>query len=75
MYYVHTTLRLGTGPEPIVSYCTSAIQCTGPGPVPVQCDEALTAKFSACVQVSNNEFLLCPYQFPDMPLQNIFDSF
>ena len=35
---VHTTLRLGSGPEPTVSYCASPIHCTGPGLVHVQCD-------------------------------------
>ena len=35
---VHTTLRLGKEPEPIVSYCTSPSPCVGPGPIPVQCD-------------------------------------
>ena len=34
--YVHTGLRQGQGPEPIVSYCTSHILCTSPGPISVQ---------------------------------------
>ena len=39
---VHTTLRMGMGPEPIVSYCVSPVPCTRPGPSPMQCDSAIS---------------------------------
>ena len=39
---VHTGLRPGMGPEPIVSYCASLVPCTGPSPVLVQCDLAIS---------------------------------
>ena len=36
---VHTALRHGQGPGPIISYCATPIPCTGPDPCPVQhCD-------------------------------------
>ena len=35
---VHTTLRRGTEPELIISYCASSVPCTGPDPFLVQCD-------------------------------------
>ena len=36
---VHTGLRQGQWPEPIVSYCASFVSCTIPGPVALQCEQ------------------------------------
>ena len=38
---VHTGLRQGQGPEPIVPYCPSPVPYTGPGPIFMQCDYAI----------------------------------
>ena len=35
---VHTGLRQGQKPGPIVSHCASQIPCTCPGSVPMQCE-------------------------------------
>ena len=42
---VHTGPGQGAGP--IVSYGASSIPCTGPGPVPVQCQKAITVSLPA----------------------------
>ena len=34
----HTGPRHGQGPKSIVSHCSSPIPCSGPSPVPVQCE-------------------------------------
>ena len=39
---IHTGLRQGKEPVPIVSYCAGPIPSTCPGPVPVQCEQAIT---------------------------------
>ena len=40
---VHTGLRQGQVPGPIVSYCVSPPPTASPGPVPVQCELAITS--------------------------------
>ena len=42
---VHTGLRQGQIPGSIVSYCASPVLCTGPGPVPVQCEYTITTNY------------------------------
>ena len=40
---VHIGLRQGKEPETIVSYCVDQVRCTCPGPVLVQCEQAIIA--------------------------------
>ena len=52
---VHTTLRLRTGPEPIISYCAKPLPCTIPGPVPVQCDKTIRDQYPCALSKSGIE--------------------
>ena len=40
---VHTSLRQGQGQGAIVSYCTSPVPCTSPGPVSVNVNETVSS--------------------------------
>ena len=50
---VHTSLRQGQEPGPIVSYSAGPVPCTCPGPVPVHCEKA-TSVFQG-----RNHFEMC----------------
>ena len=49
---VHTGLRQGQVPGPIVSYCASSVPCSGPGPILVQCEWAISLVLSQCISLT-----------------------
>ena len=49
---VHTGPRQAQGPGPIVSHCASRVSFTGPGPIPVQCEEVLRGENKERMKVS-----------------------
>ena len=72
---VHTGLRQGQGPGPIISYCTSAVSFTGPAPGPLLFDRTISSRGGSLYLVScfcffpfscQNKYH--PPQFFDVPL-------
>ena len=74
---VHTGLRQGQVPGPIVSYCASSVPCPGPGPILVQCEWGISlvrlAVYFAHLSVAHCWYFGCMLEL-DVPVGVILNG-